>query len=209
MIPAIGLLALATYIIIAVLSGKAKLGELEPMDTPAPTEDPSFSVIRSISEGFGGLYSEGEGIASASFRSAVDGESIAVSASTRSGVVCLDLARAFPVNDREPFASPTAEPTKSIFFIDQTPAPSGSPAPSESPKPFDVSRYAEELCDILSFACPPQDRNGSVRSIASALDLLANGGEKKAGVVFGFYLVEFSWSSADGMLKASCGPIAP
>ena len=208
LIPAAAVLVIAVYIIISAVFGKnLSSGKSEP--TPAPTEDPCYTVIRRIADELNGTYTEGDGTASASVTSAVDGKDVAVSAYSKNGVVCMQLARNLAVKQETAVTpAPTPEATESLFVIDRTAAPSETAAPATEPPLPDLTPYAEEVWSLLSRIFPDgQDGKTAKANIEDALKLLVSGEEKKVSVVIGIYVAEFSYSTSDELLKLKCEPV--
>lgn len=208
LIPAAAVLVIAVYIVVSAVFGKS-LGSGKAEPTPEPTEDPCFTVIRRITDELHGTYTAGEGTASASVRSSVDGRDVAISAYSKNGVVCMQLARNLEVRrDTDVTPEPTPEATESLFVIDRTAAPSQTAALETEPPLPDIAPYAEEIWSFLSYIFPEgQDRETAVGNIKDALNLLVSGKEKKVSVVIGIYVAEFSYSSSDELLRIKCEPV--
>ena len=205
LIPIICVLGLAVFIVMSALMGKNAVQSSELSGTPSPTEDPCYPLIRSMAKDLDGTVTEGDGFAAVSYPCSLDGKDVVVSAYTKKGVLCMQLTGCFPLSHKE---EETAAPsqTQSMFVIDNTPAPSQTTAATAAPS-FDDADYDKEILKCLSYLSEPKDRESSLKQIKSALNVLASGKAKKSSCIYGIYLVEFSWSEADSILKMICEPI--
>lgn len=209
-IPIVCAAAVAAFIIVCAVLGKKDSGsgykEAETTFTPAPTEDPCFPLMRNMAQELGGSCTEGDGFASVSFVSEVDGKSVIVSSHTDSGIVCMQLARSFvPERNVKETSAPAA--TESIFVIDMTDEPKTVGTPVPAAVEYEIEPYAEEICRCIGHLVSGGVTASVSEEIASALRSFADGSSKKASIVFGVYLLELSYSKDDSMLKMKCEPI--
>lgn len=210
-IPAVFVAAVAAFIVIGAAFGKtAKPSDSSaaptekvsvPTDTPAPTEAPYSAVIRILAASFRGEISDGSNFSSLSYKSSADGSSPVVTAYLKSGVLSMQIVRSMEQFKIE--SSPEA--TEDMFSgigIGNTDAPDNTSAVSENK----YSQIAEELFACISAVHDPEDPSDVKAAIEGRLTSLAAGTVKKAEMVFGVYIVEFKYSSSDGVLTVVCEP---
>lgn len=185
-VPIVCAAAIAAFIILCAVFGKDKASGVSAnaSETPAPTEEPCFELIKRMAGSFNAEVIEGERSASLSFKSEVDNNFVTVKSYDKDGVVCLQIARKL-------------EFIKSFdgLFVEPDEVDRSAQRREE---------YAEELCSLLVFLNGSDTEPDLKNDIMTALASFQEGKASKASVVMGVYVVTMSYSKTDGMMKVVC-----
>lgn len=193
--PIVCVIGIAVFVVLCAVFGRNKGAEPEEA---SPTEAPFFEVVEALQKKFGGDITRGDNFSSLSYRSESDGKFATANAYLKSGVICMSLTHPF----ESVKVKTTPEPTEDIF--------GNTPKPTEQVNTGKKDEYVEKLSDELLYCftrlyMPPADDDAYGR-IGDALTSLRSSEVKKVNVIFGIYLLKFSFSDDDGLLTVTCEP---
>lgn len=191
-IPIICALAIAVFIVLSALFGKAR-DRIEPEPTPAPTEDPIIPTAENLKELLDGKAVTASGFSVVSYQSETDGAYGTVTVYPKNELVCLRVTRSLYLE-----SEPTPDPYADMFE---------NPVKTEGPEVTGDASEAEVVCDelIRILTCAYGQGPEAGDSIVSAVRRLLDGA-KKTSAVYGIYLLEFEYSEADCILTLTCEP---
>ena len=207
-IPFISVTAIAVFIIIGATVGRkhdSKDVDLDLLNTPAPTEDPCFPLIRNMSLKLDGTYTEADGFSTLCLKSRADNADTIITSYTKSGIVCMQIIRSMGAGTAA-FDEPSPTPTEALFYVDRIAAPTPTQYDPVSDILSNIGSIATELQEYLSFLYEPAESSETIKMLRRSLNTLVSGEAKKTSFVYGIYLVELSYSKNDYMLKIVCEP---
>lgn len=200
-LPVVCVLGIAAFILISALLGKTGSEANDPMPefTPAPTEDPAFTVIKAVSAKTGASYTSGTEAYTLSYKSPADGEFGTVTTFDKQGMLCMRIRRPFAQKDAEASEDPFSQ------MFEPTPMPTAGAGKTEDNEAELIS-VANEICGFLSYVYEPESSDDVSGKIVSALKNIRSGEETKANIIYGVYLLSIEYMKADGILSVTCSP---